>query len=97
MLAGVQVEHELRQRAMQPRELTAQDREPRARQFGRGVAVEPAVARAEFDVVLDREIERARRAPAMLLDVAAFHRRPAAPTLRAGSECRARWLRSARG
>ena len=37
--------------------------------LARGIAIEPAVARAEFDVVLDREIEAARRAPAMLLDV----------------------------
>ena len=80
VLAGVQVEHELRQRAMQARQLSAQHREARAGQLRRDIAVEPAVAGAEFDVVLDREIEGARRAPAVLFDVVAFRRRPAAPT-----------------
>ena len=64
------------------------------RQLRRGVAIEPAVARAEFDVVLDREIERARRAPAVLFDVVRSRRRPAAPTRAAGSGCRARSPRS---
>ena len=30
------------------------------------------MARTKFDVILDGEVERARRAPAMLLDIAAF-------------------------
>jgi hypothetical protein len=34
-----------------------------------GVAIQPTLARAEFDVVLHREVERARRAPAMLFGV----------------------------
>ena len=74
MLIGMQVEHELRQRTVQPRQLAAQHGEARTRQLRGGVAIEPAVARAEFDVVLHREIEHARRAPTMLLDVVRFVR-----------------------
>ena len=38
-------------------------------QLGRGLAIEPLVAGAQLDVVEHREVERARRAPARLLDV----------------------------
>ena len=69
VLVGVQVEHELRQCAMQPRQLPAQHGEARTTQLGRGFAIQPAAARAEFDMVLHLEIECARRAPAVLLDV----------------------------
>src|SRR3546814_7613381 len=65
----MQVEHELRQRAVQARELAAQHGEARAGQLRSGIAVEPAVAGAELDVVEHLEIEAARRAPARLLDV----------------------------
>src|SRR3546814_2516836 len=65
----MQVEHELRQRAVQARELAAQHGEARAGQLRPGVAVEPAVAGAELDVVEHLEVEAARRAPARLLDV----------------------------
>src|SRR5690606_40705818 len=51
------------------RDAATQHGEARAGQLGAGVAVEPAVARAELDAVLHREVERARRAPARLLDV----------------------------
>src|SRR3546814_3191045 len=69
VLADMQVEHELRQRAVQARELAAQHGEARAGQLRPGVAVEPAVAGAELDVVEHLEVEAARRAPARLLDV----------------------------
>ena len=69
VLAGVQVEHELRQRAVQARDAAAQHGEARAGQFRTSLAVEPTVARAQFHVVAHRKIERARRAPAVLLDV----------------------------
>ena len=72
VLAGVQVQHELRQRTMQPRQLSAQHGEARAAQFGGSFAIQPALAHAEFDMVLHVEIEAARRAPAQLLDIVRF-------------------------
>ncbi|MCW0417619.1 hypothetical protein NB689_003373 [Xanthomonas sacchari] len=69
MRAGVQVQHELRQGAVQARDRPTQHGEARARQLGRRLAVQPAVACAEFDMVLDLEIEAARGAPALQFDV----------------------------
>ena len=57
---------------MQARERTAQHGEARARELGRDIAVQPAVACAQLDMVLDLEIEAARRAPAVLLEVVAL-------------------------
>ena len=72
MLAGVQVDHELRQGAMQTGDGAAQQGETRARQLGSGLEVQPAVLLAEGDVILDLEIEAARGAPTRHLDVAVF-------------------------
>ncbi len=69
MLAGVQVEHELRQRTVQAGEFPAQHGEARARQFRGRLGVEPALARAEFGVVLRLEVEAWRFAEAADLDV----------------------------
>ena len=62
MLARVQVEHELRKRAMQAREAAAHHREARARDFRRGFEIETAEPFAKLHVILRREIEGARRA-----------------------------------
>ena len=70
MLFGVQVEHELGERPMQACQLAAQDGKARAGKLGGDFAIEPALVRTELDVILDREIERARRAPTILFDVA---------------------------
>ena len=73
VLAGLHVEHELGERAVQPRDRAAQEREARARELGAGVEVH-AERRAEVDVVPRRELEAARRAPAAHLDVGALVR-----------------------
>ncbi|MNN63944.1 hypothetical protein D3C81_1793570 [compost metagenome] len=69
MLTDVQVEHELRQGAMQTGDRAAHQRETRAGELGRGLEVEPAVLFAKSDVVLDLEVELARDSPAAHLDV----------------------------
>ncbi|MCY1355577.1 hypothetical protein D9M69_420070 [compost metagenome] len=69
VLGDVQVDHELRQRAVQTGDRPAQQGETRARQLGGGLEVQPAVLLAEGDVVLDREIEGARAAPTAHFDV----------------------------
>ena len=69
VLARLHVEHELRERAVQPREAAAQEREARAGELGGGREVEQAERLAEVGVIRDREVERARRAPAAHLDV----------------------------
>jgi len=72
VLAGVQVEHELRECAMQMGELAAQHGEARAGELCACFAIEPAVAFAEDDVVLYFEIEVARGAPAGDFGVVVF-------------------------
>ncbi|MNV17527.1 hypothetical protein D3C71_1083190 [compost metagenome] len=72
VLVAVQVEHELAQRTVQARDLAAQHGETRAGQLGSGLRIQAAVAGAQLDVIQHREIERARGAPAQLLDVLAF-------------------------
>ena len=42
------------------------------RQLGSGVAVQPALARAQLDVILDREVEGARRTDALDFRIAGF-------------------------
>ena len=65
MLARVQVEHELPQRAMQPRDVMAQHHETAARHACAGLEIHAtAEALAQLHMILRREIERARRAPA---------------------------------
>src|SRR5690242_3227849 len=68
----MQVQHEVRERAMQVRELSAQYGEARAGQFRAGLAIQPIVAGAEFDMILYLEIERSRRTPTRHLDVFGF-------------------------
>ena len=72
VFAGVQVQHELGQGPVQARQRAAQHGETGAAELGGGVAVEPAVAGAQLDVVLHREIEGARRAPAKHFEVVLF-------------------------
>ncbi len=69
VLARLDVEHELRERAVQAREPAAQEREARARELRGRLEVEQAEALAEVRVILHREVERARRPPAADLDV----------------------------
>ena len=71
VLGGVHVEHELRERAMQPRHRAAQ-REARAGELGRGLEIQAAERFADVDVIARRNVERARRAPASHLDVVFF-------------------------
>ena len=68
VLLRLHVEHELGERAMQPRDRPAQEREARARELDAGLEVE-AERRADVDVIARREVELARRAPAPHLDV----------------------------
>jgi hypothetical protein len=72
VLGGLHVQHELRQRPVQPRHRAAQEGEARAAQLGTGVEVQPQ-RRTQVDVVARRKSkDGARRAPAAHLDVAAF-------------------------
>src|SRR3569623_324862 len=66
---GMQVQHELDQRAVQPRERTAHHRTARTGDFRSGLAVEQAELRAAIDVSLGREVELRRRAPTAHRDV----------------------------
>ena len=72
MLAGVQVEHELRERAVQARDRALHHREARPGDPPGGLEVEPAVELADRDVVARLEGERARHADAAHLDVGAL-------------------------
>jgi hypothetical protein len=71
VLLGVQVQHELGERPVQPRHRPAQKGEARAREQRSGVEVQPQRS-AQVDMVLDLEVEGARRAPAAHLGVALF-------------------------
>jgi hypothetical protein len=59
----LRVEHELRERAVQPRHRAAQEGEARTAELRPGVEVQPERP-TEVDMVLRRELERPRRAPA---------------------------------
>ncbi|MOA02415.1 hypothetical protein D3C78_1218660 [compost metagenome] len=72
MLGDVQVDHELRQGAVQTGNRAAQQGETGAGQLGGGFEVQPAELLAQGDVVLNREIEGSRGAPAAHFDVAVF-------------------------
>ncbi len=77
VLGDVQIEHELRQRALQARKRTANDDEPRAADARSGFEIERSV-RAEIDVILRRKIQLRRLTPRAQLDVRRFVlRRPA--------------------
>ncbi len=71
MLARVRVEHELSDGAVQMGDGAAHERKARARELRRGVEVE-AERSADVDMILHREIEDARRAPAAHFDVFGF-------------------------
>ncbi len=72
MLTGVQVDHELRQCAVQACDWAAQYGKTRARELGRRFEVQAAADFAQGDVVLDLEIERIGGAPATHFDVLVF-------------------------
>mgnify|MGYP006194217975 CR=1 FL=1 len=63
---------EVRERTVQTRDRATQQGETRAGQLGGGFEIQPAVFFAQSDMILDREIEAARRTPARDLDVALF-------------------------
>lgn len=69
MLGGMQVDHELRQGAMQAGDRAAHEGEARAGKLGGGLEIQPAVPFTEGDMVLYLEIEGLRRAPATHFDV----------------------------
>ena len=71
VLARVQVEHELRERALEPRHAAPQDGEARLGDPGGALQVEPERG-ADFLVRLRREAERPRLVPAAQLDVVVF-------------------------
>ncbi len=68
VLRGLQVEHELRERAMQPGDRPAQEGEARARQLRSELEIE-AERRADVDMVLRLEVELPHGAPAPDLDI----------------------------
>ncbi len=72
MLAGVQVDHELRQGAVQACDRAAQHGKTGARQLGCSLEVQAAADLAQGDVVLDLEIERTRGTPTAHFDVVIF-------------------------
>ena len=69
MLAGVQVEHEIGQRPLQPRPQVPVHREARAGKLGGAFEIEHAQRFAQFPVRLGREIELRRSAPAPDFDI----------------------------
>ncbi|MNG94387.1 hypothetical protein D3C79_533980 [compost metagenome] len=72
VLAGVQVDHELRQGAVQAGDRAAQHGKACARQLGGGFEVQATADFAKGDVVLDFKIEGLRRAPTTHFDVVVF-------------------------
>ena len=71
MLGDVQIEHELRQRTLQPRKRTANDDESRAAELRSRLEVERA-GRAQIDVILRRKIQLGRLAPGAQHNVGFF-------------------------
>ena len=69
VLIRVQIEHELRERALKPRELAFQHDEARARKLRRRLEIHEAQAFAEFEMLLRRVVELSRLAPAQRLDI----------------------------
>ena len=69
VLARMRVEHELRERTMQPRDGAAQRVEARAGKLGSNLEFEPADRGPDVDVIARRETEGPRRAPAPHFDV----------------------------
>ena len=64
VLAGVQIEHEIGQRPLQPRSQVPVHREARAGKLGGAFEIEHAQRFTQFPVRFGREIELRRRAPA---------------------------------
>src|SRR3569832_1798011 len=60
---GMQVQHELDQRAVQTRERTAHHRKARTGDFRSGLEVEQTEKHAKNDKILGREVDLRRRAP----------------------------------
>src|SRR5258708_36667701 len=69
MLAGIEVGHELRDRAVQPGDLTSHDYETAAGELRARCEVQPMEAFAYVDVVLGGQTQLAGLAPAPLLPV----------------------------
>ncbi|CAM5399471.1 hypothetical protein SSTU70S_01519 [Stutzerimonas stutzeri] len=69
VLAGVQINHELRQRAVQTGDRPAHQGKTRAGELRCRLEVQPAMLLAKRDVVLYGEVEGRRRTPATYLDV----------------------------
>ena len=69
MLARVQIEHEIDERAREPRTGAEQQREARAGDLRRALEVEDAECRPEVPVCSRGEVERRRIADATHLDV----------------------------
>jgi len=72
VLAGVQVDHELRQGAVQAGDRATQHGKTGARQLGCGLEVQATADFAEGDVVLDYEVKGGRRTPTAHFDVVIF-------------------------
>ena len=68
------VEHERRQGAFQPRQLSAQQHKARTRHFRGALKVHHAQRFAQIDVILGLEIERRGHAPLAHFDVGVFVR-----------------------
>ena len=68
MLTGVQIDHELRQGAMQAGDRPTHQGEAGAGQFGSGLEIQPTVLLAQGDMILHRK-SKAFGAPAANLDV----------------------------
>ena len=69
MLARVQIEHEIRQRALQLRAQIPVNGEPRPGQLDRALQIEHAEFRPQIPMRLGSEIKFRRRAPAPHFDV----------------------------
>ena len=66
------IEHELSERPLQPRETFFQNNKTRARQFGRSLEIHLAQRFAKLEVLLRRESVITFGAEAMMLDVVFF-------------------------
>src|SRR5205814_2499688 len=67
VVAGVEVEHEIGQRALEPGPETVIHRKPRSRDFGGSLKIQDAERRAQVPVSLGFEVELPRLAPASYL------------------------------
>ena len=74
VLAGLEVEHEGRQRPLQPRQRPLQHDEARPRQLGRRLEVHQAQGLAKRVMVLGREVEAGQRADLAQLHIGALVR-----------------------